>query len=105
MLYLIATRIFAWLVLLSRPSAAKHAEMPILRHEVAALRRQASAPKPTCPTGHCSPPSPDYSPGHSAATASPPRAPYSPATKSWSSTSGPNRRLREAQPCRRNCAN
>ncbi|MEV6740842.1 integrase [Streptomyces sp. NPDC051104] len=49
MLYLIATRIFAWLVLLSRSSAAKEAEILILRHEVAVLRRQVAAPKPTWP--------------------------------------------------------
>ncbi|WP_329374865.1 integrase [Streptomyces sp. NBC_01483] len=49
MLYLIATRIFAWLVLLSRSSAAKEAEILILRHEVAILRRQVAAPKPSRP--------------------------------------------------------
>ncbi|WP_055494932.1 IS3 family transposase [Streptomyces sp. TP-A0356] len=49
MLYLIATRIFAWLVLLSRSSAAKEAEILILRHEVAVLRRQVAAPKPPWP--------------------------------------------------------
>jgi hypothetical protein len=49
LLYLIATRIFAWLVLLSRSSAAKDAEILILRHEVAVLRRQGTAPRPTWP--------------------------------------------------------
>ncbi|MGW7419073.1 integrase core domain-containing protein [Streptomyces sp. NPDC054813] len=49
MLYLIATRIFAWLVLLSRSSAVKEAEIPILRHEIASLRRQVAAPIPTWP--------------------------------------------------------
>ncbi|MGI5135543.1 integrase core domain-containing protein [Streptomyces sp. CA-106110] len=49
MLYLIATRSFAWLILLSRTSAAKEAEILILRHEVAVLRRQVTAPKPTWP--------------------------------------------------------
>lgn len=49
MLYLIATRVFAWLVLLSRSSPAKEAEILSLRHEVAALRRQIAAPKPTWP--------------------------------------------------------
>ncbi|MGW3131093.1 integrase core domain-containing protein [Streptomyces sp. NPDC001123] len=48
-LYLITTRIFAWLVLLSRSSAAKEAEILILRHEVAVLRRQVAAPKPSWP--------------------------------------------------------
>jgi hypothetical protein len=49
MIYLLATRIFACLVLLSRSSAAKIAETLILRHEVAVLRRHIAAPKPTCP--------------------------------------------------------
>lgn len=44
--YLITMRIFAWLVLLSRSSAAKNAEILILRHELAVLRRQVTAPKP-----------------------------------------------------------
>lgn len=49
MLYLIATRIFAWLVLLSRSSAAKDAEILTLRHEVAVLRRQVATPHPNWP--------------------------------------------------------
>ena len=40
MLCLAATRIFAWLVLFCRSSAAKEVEILILRHEVAILRRQ-----------------------------------------------------------------
>ncbi|MEV6591014.1 integrase core domain-containing protein [Streptomyces acidicola] len=47
LLYLIATRIFAWLVLLSRSPAAKEAEILILRHEVSVLRRQVTAPRPS----------------------------------------------------------
>jgi hypothetical protein len=46
-LYLIATRIFAWLVLLSRSSAAKDAEILVFRHEVGVLRRQVRIPKPS----------------------------------------------------------
>ena len=37
-------RILAWLALLARSSAAKDAEILVLRHEVAVLRR--TAPKP-----------------------------------------------------------
>ncbi|MCX5096596.1 hypothetical protein OOK36_49370 [Streptomyces sp. NBC_00365] len=37
MLYLIATRIFAWLVQLSRSSAAKEVDILIVRQEVANL--------------------------------------------------------------------
>lgn len=46
MIYLLATRIFAWLALLCRSTAAKNAEILILRHEVTVLRRQVTAPKP-----------------------------------------------------------
>lgn len=46
MIYLLATRTFAWLALLCRSTAAKNAEILILRHEVTVLRRQVTAPKP-----------------------------------------------------------
>jgi hypothetical protein len=49
MIYLLATRIFAWLALLCRSTAVKNAEILILRHEIAVLRRQVTAPKPTWP--------------------------------------------------------
>ncbi len=44
MLYLIATRVFAWLVLLARSSAAKDVEILILPHEVTVLRQQIPTP-------------------------------------------------------------
>jgi putative transposase len=46
MIYLLTTRIFAWLALLCRSTAEKNVEILILRHEVAVLRRQVTAPKP-----------------------------------------------------------
>src|SRR5438132_519556 len=49
MIYLFTTRIFAWLALLCRSSATKDAELLILRHEVAVLRRQVAIPQPTWP--------------------------------------------------------
>jgi hypothetical protein len=42
--YLIFVRLCGWLVLLSRSAAAKNVELPVLRHEVAVLRR--TIPKP-----------------------------------------------------------
>jgi hypothetical protein len=39
-LYLIFCRLLGWLMLLTRTAAAKNAEILILRHEVAILRRQ-----------------------------------------------------------------
>lgn len=42
LLYLVITRVFAWLVLLSSSDGAKDAEILVLRHEVSVLRRQVS---------------------------------------------------------------
>jgi putative transposase len=40
-------KVLSWLVLLARSSASKDAEILVLRHEVAVLRRQSGRPKPT----------------------------------------------------------
>jgi hypothetical protein len=44
--YLIMIRVFGWLVLLGRSKTSKNAEIMVLRHEVALLRRQVARPKP-----------------------------------------------------------
>jgi putative transposase len=45
LLYLIVIRVCGWLVLLARPAASKDAELLVLRHEVAALRRTRPRPR------------------------------------------------------------
>ena len=44
LLCLIFVRFSGWLVLLGRPSASKNAELLVLRHEVAVLRRRNPQP-------------------------------------------------------------
>jgi putative transposase len=46
LLYLVVIRVFDWLALLGRGQASKDAEIMVLRHEVAILRRKVIQPKP-----------------------------------------------------------
>jgi hypothetical protein len=47
LLYLIFVRLLGWIALLARSDASKEAEILVLRHQLAVLRRQVARPRPS----------------------------------------------------------
>jgi putative transposase len=47
LLYLIFVRLLGWLALLARSDVSKEAEILVLRHQLAMLRRQVARPRPS----------------------------------------------------------
>jgi putative transposase len=47
LLYLIVLRVFGWFALIARSHASKDPEILVLRHQLAVLRRQVAAPRPS----------------------------------------------------------
>ena len=49
LLYMISVKVFSWLGLLARSTAAKDVEILLLRHEISVLRRQVGKPRLSWP--------------------------------------------------------
>jgi transposase InsO family protein len=89
LLYLIFVQLCGWLVLLGQSTASKNAELLVLRHEVAVLRRThprtrldwADRAAPPCSSGSCQ--------QRCGCTGSSPPAPSCAGTAAWSPINGP----------------
>jgi hypothetical protein len=96
-------RVFGWLVLLARDSAAEDAEILLLRHEVAAPRRQVARPKPDWADRAVPAALARLLAGTCGCTGLWPRARCWPGTGIWCGRNGPIRARRDARRCPQRC--
>src|ERR1700716_116203 len=62
LVYLIFLRLICWAALLARSDASKDAEILVLRHQLAVLRRQVARPRPSGANRASAAPWPGYCP-------------------------------------------
>jgi hypothetical protein len=93
LIYRSLTTLLSWLALLARSSESKNAEILVLRHEVAVLRRGNPKPRTDWTDRLCSPRWPGSCPRRYGRTRSSHREHCCAGTSAWSSRSGPSPRL------------